>query len=118
MGWGLISTFLLVMTLLDKKAALKTINDINEKIKQDEEDRNVGREKIPVLFGDHTYYIYRDATMEEASKVIPYTPTYISTNFKAGLIRYEYPDSWMGRCINGNTLRLNFIDNRLTTVTG
>ena len=86
-------------------------------LEQDIEDMNSGREKIPVIFGWHTYFVYKDATMEEVVKTIG-SPTFINYNFYG---EGEHKLSWYYKCGFGNTpdndkLSIWFKNNRINSI--
>ena len=91
-------------------------NKINS-LEQDIEDMNSGREKIPVIFGWHTYFVYKDATMEEVVKTIG-SPTFVNYNFFG---EGEHKMSWYYKCGFGDTpnndkLAIWFKNNRIKSI--
>ena len=54
----------------------KQVDELNQKI----EDMNAGRIKIPINYGYYTYFVYKDATMEEVINKIG-KPTFIDYNY-------------------------------------
>ena len=91
-------------------------NKVN-KLEQKIEDMNSGREKIPVAFGWYTYFVYKDATMEEVIEKIG-GPTFINYNV---LGTGEDKLSWYYTCGFGDNpsndkLVIYFKNNRIKSI--